>query len=72
VTTQAFTGNPVAFVAVKRTGGSVGFPLYFVVTVMADEFENSCVNSSRMGPDYVFSYTNFFAWHRYGWLELMS
>jgi hypothetical protein len=54
VTAKAFTGNPIALVAVERTGGSVGFPLHLVVAIVADEFENSCMDDSGVRSNCVF------------------
>jgi hypothetical protein len=63
MTAQTFTGYAIALVAVKRTSGSVAFPLYLVMAIVADEFENSGVNGSGMRSDCVFLNVNFFTWH---------
>jgi hypothetical protein len=54
VTTVAFAGYPVTLVAIEGTGGSVSFSLYFVMAIVADEFENSSMNRSGMRSDCVF------------------
>jgi hypothetical protein len=63
MTAQAFTGDPITFVAVERTSGCISFSLNFVVTVMTNEFENSGMNRSSMGFDSILIDSDFFAGH---------
>jgi hypothetical protein len=60
---QAFTSDPIALVAVERAGGSISFSLHLVITVVADELENSGVNRSGMGFDGILINANFFVRH---------
>ncbi|NJO94438.1 MAG: hypothetical protein HC820_09145 [Hydrococcus sp. RM1_1_31] len=50
-------------ISVFGAGSSIGFPFYRVMTMVADELENSGVNGSVVRSDGVLLNMNFFAWH---------